>query len=231
MNPTTRTATILLACGPAYALLYVVTNDVVAAALIPSYDPMSQAVSELSAIGSPARLFLLAMVPVSTGLLAAFGLGVRRAAGGRRALRVAGDLLVATAAVGLLWLPFPMTARADMVPGAMSVNDVGHIALTVVTVLLITAQIATAAAAFGTGVRVYSAVTIAATLGFGALTGVLVGDIAAGGATPWMGFTERVGIGAWLLWMVVLAALLLREGRVTRPGVPVPPSTASAGPS
>ena len=99
------------------------------------------------------------------------------------------------------------------------------------TVALITAQVATAAAAFGTGMRVYSAATIAVTLGFGALTGVLVRDIATGAATPWMGLVERIGIGAWLLWLAVLGVLLLREVRVTRPGVPAPPSRASAGPS
>lgn len=220
----------LLACGPAYALLYVLANDVVAAGLVPGYDRASQAVSELSAVGSPARGFLVAVLVVATALLASFGIGVRRAAAGRRALRATGDLLVAAAVVGVLWLPFPMTARADMVPGAMSTNDVGHIALTAATVLLITAQIATAAAAYGTGMRVYSAVTIAVTLGFGALTGVLSRDIATGAATPWMGLAERVCIGAWLLWLVVLGVVLLRE-TVTRPGVPGPPSRAFAGPA
>lgn len=220
---------VLLACGIAYGVTYVVLNDVVAAALLPGYDPLSQAVSELSAIGAPSRAFLVAMVPVWTGLLAAFGLGVRRAAGDRKALRVTGDLLVLHAIVGLLWLPFPMTARADMVPGPMGVNDVGHLAMTAATVLLVTAQVVTSATAFGRRFRIYAAATVVTSLGFGALTGVLTRDIALGAPTPWMGLAERVSIGAWLLWMVVLAVTLLAE--VRRPAAPAPPSTASAGPS
>ncbi|MGE3659752.1 MAG: DUF998 domain-containing protein [Pseudonocardia sp.] len=231
MNATARTTTILLACGPAYALLYVVANDVVAAPLVPGYDSMSQAVSELSALGAPSRPFMVGVLPVMTVLMAGFGLGVRRAAAGRRALRVTGGLLVAVAAVGVLALPFPMTLRADMVAGSTAATDVGHIALTAVTVTLITAQVATAAAAFGTGMRVYSAATIAVVLGFGALTGVLSRDIGPGVATPWMGLAERVCIGAWLAWLTVLAVLLLREARLRRSGVPAPASRACAGPS
>ena len=51
----TRLTQILLACGALYAVLYVVVNDVVAAGLYVGYDPVSQAVSELSATGSPAK--------------------------------------------------------------------------------------------------------------------------------------------------------------------------------
>lgn len=52
-----RLTRILLACGIAYAVLYVVVNDVVAAGLYEGYEPASQAISELSATGSPARAF------------------------------------------------------------------------------------------------------------------------------------------------------------------------------
>ena len=50
-----RLTQVLLACGVLYAALYVILNDVVAAGLYDGYDPLSQAISELSATGSPAR--------------------------------------------------------------------------------------------------------------------------------------------------------------------------------
>ena len=50
-----RLTQVLLACGVLYAALYVILNDVVAASLYDGYDPLSQAISELSATDSPAR--------------------------------------------------------------------------------------------------------------------------------------------------------------------------------
>jgi len=125
-----RLTQILLACGALYAVLYVVVNDVVAAGLYEGYDPVSQAVSELSATGSPAKVFLTTIFPVWLALMVAFGIGVRRAAGRRRALRVTGNLLVAHGIVALLWLAFPMTSRTDITAGApAATNDVGHIVM------------------------------------------------------------------------------------------------------
>jgi hypothetical protein len=201
---------VLLLAGIAYAVLFVVGNDVLAAALVPGYDPRSLAVSELAALGSPARPLALALVPVSTALLVAFGIGVWRAARGRRSLRVAGALVVASGFVGLFSLPFPMTARAQLVAGgAMPTTDVGHVVLTALTVGLIVGMIVASAVPFAAGFRWYSVVSAVVVLLFGALTGTPAPKLAAGASTPWMGVLERISIGAWLLWMVVLAIVLL----------------------
>ena len=110
--------------------------------------------------------------------------------------------------------PFPMTSRALLVAGvATPANDLGHIALTAVTVLLMVGMIVAAAVPFSTVFRVYSAVSALTVLVFGALTGVQAPKLAAGAPTPWMGVSERVSIGAWLLWMAVLAVLLLAGSR------------------
>ena len=53
-----RLAKALLSCGVGYSLLYVIENDAVAARRCDGYSRMSQAVSELSAKGSPAQAFL-----------------------------------------------------------------------------------------------------------------------------------------------------------------------------
>jgi Protein of unknown function (DUF998) len=207
----TRLTRALLACGPLYAVLWVAANDLVAAGLYPGYDPLSQAPSELSATGSPARAFLTAVFPLWPVLTAAFGLGVRRAADGRRALRVTGGLLVAHAVVQLLWLPFPMTSRNDMRPDtAAAANDVGHLVLTGVTLALILSLFGFSAAAFGRRARLAAIAGAAIVVVFGALTGVQAAKLPQGEPTPWMGLFERISIAPWLLWMVLLAVVLTR---------------------
>jgi len=205
----TRLTQVLLACGLLYAALYVVLNDVVAAGLYPDYDPLSQAVSELSATGSPAAAFLTAVFPVWPTLMVAFGIGVRRAADGRRALRVTGVLLVVHGLVQVLWLVFPMSARSDITSGAS--GDVGHLVLTEVTVAFVLAEIGFSAAAFGWQFRLYAVVSTLIVLVFGALTGVQASQLAAGEPTPWMGLFERISIAPWLLWMAVLHLILSAE--------------------
>jgi hypothetical protein len=202
----------LLACGVLYALLYAVVVDVVAASRYAGYSRLSQALSELSALGAPTRVFVTAMLPVWAALLVAFGVGVWMSARDRRALHVTGGLLMTAGIVGLLWARFPMTARADMVQAAViPINDAGHITLTAITGLLILAMIAFAAGAFGRGFRVYSLATAAVVLISGGLTGVQATKLATGEPTPWLGFLERVSVGAWLLWLVVLALGLMIE--------------------
>jgi hypothetical protein len=37
--------------------------------------------------------------------------------------------------------------------------------------------------------------------------------VAAGHATPYLGITERITMAAWLIWMAILSAQLLRQQR------------------
>jgi len=53
-------------------------------------------------------------------------------------------------------------------------------------------------------------VTAAAALAFGALVGAQSPNLQDGKPTAWMGLFERVCVGAWLLWLVVLAVTLMR---------------------
>jgi hypothetical protein len=206
---------VLLACGIAYSLLYAVINDVVAAALYDGYSRTSQAISELSATGAPTRTLLTALVPLFTALMIAFGIGVWKSADGNRALRVTGGLLVAHGATFPLWLLAPMTSREAM-GATMPSNDVGHLVLTVVTILLIVSQVGFGATALGKRFRLYSLLTAITVLVFGALTGTQATAMAAGLPTPWLGLCERVSAGSWLLWLAVLATALLGTGREGR---------------
>jgi Protein of unknown function (DUF998) len=159
----------LLACGVVYSLSYVIANDIVAATRYDGYSRVDQAISELSATGASTRPFLVAMLPFWTALMIAFGIGVWMSAHDKRFLRVTGALLVASGVTGVIWLPFPMSSRAEMVRVGTGGNDLGHLVLTAVTVTLILLQMGFGAAAFGKQFRLYSLVSAATVLVFGAL--------------------------------------------------------------
>lgn len=215
---------VLLASGVAYSVVYAVANDVIAATLYDGYSRMSQAISELSATGAPTRPFLTVMLPAFSVLMIAFGIGVWKAATRSRALRVTGALLIAHGFTAPLWLLAPMSSREEMIEGTMPANDVGHIVLTAVTVLLILGQIGFGAAGLSIRFRLYSTATAVTVLVFGALTGMESPKVPAGDPTPWMGLYERISIGAWLLWIAVLAVILLRARRDAPEGtVPATP--------
>ncbi len=208
----------LLGCGIAYPVTYAVANDVIAAARYPGYSRIDQAVSELSATGAPTRRFLVRMLPVFTGLTGAYGIGVWNAAGRRRALRGTAVVLLASAATGLAWLPFPMSsrdviARGATAGGATAGGDTGHLVLSGLTVAEIVALLGTGAGAFGTRFRIYSLTCEAVVLVSGALASRQAAKLARGQPTPRMGLYERVSIGTWLQWMAVLATILRREQR------------------
>jgi hypothetical protein len=204
---------VLLGCGILYAASYVIANDVVAAAGYHGYRRWDQAVSELSAKGADPRPFLVAMLPVWTALMVAFGVGVWRSARDRRALEVTGGLMVAHGIVAIGWLWFPMTARADMMVNGTGSNDTGHLVMTGLTGLFVVAELVSAAVAFGLWFRLYSMITIVVIIGCGVLTSALSPNLQDGTPTPWMGLYERISIGAWLVWMTVLAVILLNELR------------------
>ena len=194
---------VALVCGILSSLLYVAMN-VVAAALYEGYDSASQTVSELSAIGAPTRpLWLLLAVPY-TLLVAAFGWGVWLSAGRNRPLRAVGGLMITYGVIGLFWPPMhPRGVEPTL-------TDTMHIVFTVVTVLLMTLAIGFGAAVFGKRFRLYSIATLVVLVVFGALTGLEAPGIPANLPTPWIGVWERINIGVFLAWVVVLATALLR---------------------
>jgi hypothetical protein len=208
------TRQVLVACGLFYALLYPIVNDVVAAALSDGYSRMSQAVSELSATGAPAHTFLTAVGPFFSLLLIGFGYGIWRSAHANRWLRITGILVIAHGAMSFLWIFGPMSPRAVIAAGEATPADTLHLILSGATGLFVAGYVTTAAFAFGWAFRLHSAVTIATALVFGLLS-AQVDRIEAGDPTPYMGLLERIGIGAWLLWMAVLAAVLLLRPKPT----------------
>jgi len=194
---------LLLACGVLSSLLYLAV-DGLAALRYPDYHSYaSQAISELGAVGAPTKPLVDPLFVTYSILIIAFGAGVWASADRKRALHLIAGLLIGIGAVGLVTPP--MNLRGT---GHIS-GDLPHIALTGVTVLFILLAIGFGTALYGSRWRLYSFATLLTLIVSGAWSGVEASRLAAHQPTPWLGVAERINIGAYLLWVAVLAVMLL----------------------
>ena len=200
---------VLLICGIVSSVLYIALNIFVPMQW-PAYNSASQTVSELSAVGAPTRSLWVWLCIPYTLLVIAFAWGVWKSAGQNRPLRIAGGLMIAYGALGVLWPFAPMHLRETLAAGGATFSDTVHIALGAVTEILYLLALLFAARAFGKSFRVYSIITFIVLLFFGALTFIEAPGVGANEPTPMIGVWERINIGIFLLWMIVLAILLLR---------------------
>ncbi len=197
---------VLLICGILSSLLYVGT-DILAAMQWEGYSYISQAVSELQAIGAPTRPLVVSLFTIYNVLVIAFGLGTWATANRKRALRFTGILLIGYGIVGqVALLFFPMHLRG----AEGTISDTMHATFTIVIVIFTLLSIGFGAVALGKRFRLYSVGTILILLLFGVLAGLHGPRIAAQLPTPWFGVMERINIFASLLWVLVLAIILLR---------------------
>jgi len=196
----------LLLCGILSSLLYVAMNVFVAMHW-QGYSSVFQTVSELSAIDAPTRPLWVPLGIAYTLLVAAFGVGVWQSAGRNRPLRIVGALMIASGIIGLGWPP--MHQRAVLAAGGGTLTDTLHLVWSGMTVLLFILEIGFGAAALGKRFRVYSTITMVVLVVFGALVGMNAPKVGANLPTPWIGVWERINIGAFLLWVGVLAIALL----------------------
>jgi hypothetical protein len=206
---------LLLACGVLASLLYVGT-DVLAAIRYPGYHSFtSRVISELMARGAPTERLVDPLFLLYGALMMAFAAGIW-ISHDRQRVHVTGGLLFAYAAIGLLGpTMFEMNVRGTGEPNA----DVAHIALTGVLVFLIVAAVMAGAATWGRRFRLYSLATLLVLVVFGVLTAFASRGLSTGAPTPWFGLMERINIGAFLLWVAVLAVSLLRgQQRPSQPG-------------
>ncbi|MFL5742766.1 MAG: DUF998 domain-containing protein [Flavisolibacter sp.] len=200
----------LLACGILSSVLYVMMN-IVGPMLYGNYRPVSQTVSELSAIGAPTRALWVALAALYTVLFLAFAWGVQQAGKTNRRLRITGNLLLVYGIISLAWPFAPMHQREVLAAGGETISDSLHIALAMITVPLMLLAIGFGAGAFGKRFCIYSISSLVVLCFFGVLTGIDGPKISQNLPTPWIGIWERILIAVFLLWISVLANLLLRQ--------------------
>ena len=202
----------LLICGIASSVLYVVMCIIVPLQY-PGYSSASQTISELSAIDAPTRSLWVLPGIAYTLLVAAFGWGIYKSAGNNQHLRRAGALILVYGVIGLGWPLFPMHNREVLAAGGGNFSDTMHIVFSGISVLLMLLAMGFGAAALGKRFRVYSVATIMLLVVLGLLTGLDAPTLEANQPTPWLGIWERVMIGTFLVWVVVLSINRLRLAR------------------
>ena len=200
----------LLISGILSSLLYVAMNIFVPMQY-PGYNSASQTVSELSAIDAPTRSLWAVPGFIYTLLVTAFGWGVMQSAGENRKLNIAGLLLMIYGIIGLGWPLAPMHQREVLAAGGGTISDTLHIIYSMLTVALMLLAMGFGAAAFGKNFRIYSMVTIFMLLVLGILTGIDAPKLEKNLPTPMIGVWERIMIGVFLVWIIVLAVMLLRR--------------------
>jgi hypothetical protein len=157
--------------------------------------------SKLFAVGSPARPVLIVLVGgvYYTMLMIVFELGIWISANRNRALHVTGALLIGYGVANLVALLFPLDLSSNAsVPM--------HIVATNMLLVLMLAAMGFRAAALHGWLRLSSIASL--------LTSVVAGVVSFLAApyapTPVLGIGERISIGAFLLWVAVLAVALWR---------------------
>jgi hypothetical protein len=174
------------------------------------YSSASQTVSELIAINAPTKSLVVPLFIIYSLLVYAFAVGVCQSAGRKRALRFAAVGLAGKEVLGLVvTLFFPIHLRG--VEGTFT--DTMHGILTMVGVFFMLLAIGAGAAAFRMRFRLYSIGTIVLLILGGVISGLEVSRMGANLPTPWLGVWERINIFAYMVWIVVLAIILLRQRR------------------
>ena len=205
---------IFLMCGILSSLLYIGMN-VFVPMLYDGYNSASQTISELSAIDAPTRPLWVVLGSVYTLLVTLFGWGVWMSAGNNRSLRIGGVLLIIYGLIGILWPFGPMHQREVLAAGGGTLSDTMHIVFTMITIPLMLLAMGFGAAAFGKRFRIYSIASILILVGFGVLTGLDSPGVQTNSPTPLLGVWERILIGVYLVWVVVLSIILLQRERRT----------------
>jgi hypothetical protein len=199
---------ILLICGMMSSAWYFAINIIVPLQY-EGYHIASQTVSELSAVDAPTRMLWMTLCIFYTLLMIAFGSGIWLTAEGNKKLRFVAVVIIFDALFGSFWPP--MHQRESLAAGGGTLTDDLHILWTFVHLVLILLMIGFGASALSKGFRIYSLATILIFLVFGTLTAMESPGIEANKPTPYIGIWERINMGAYMLWIVIFAIMLLRR--------------------
>ena len=109
-----------------------------------------------------------------------------------------------------------MHLRETLAAGGGTFSDTMHIALGAVTQIIYLLALSFAATSLGKKFCIYSIATVVALFVFGVLTFLDAPSVSTNQPTPLIGVWERINIGVFLLWVVVLATILLRAEKKER---------------
>lgn len=195
---------VLLICGILSSLWYIAVNIYVPMQY-EGYSISSFTVSELSAIDAPTRKLWMMLVVIYPLLMLAFGFGILKSAKANRALRIVGFVIIFYSLFNAYWPPMH---QRGITP---ALTDTLHIVWASVTVVLMLVMMGFGMTSLGKIFRSYTLISIFLLVLFGALTSREAPNIPTNGPTPWIGIWERINIGIFLTWIIVLAILLLRK--------------------
>jgi hypothetical membrane protein len=201
---------VLLICGIIAPILYGIA-DLLAGLQWDGYSFRDQTISELGAIGAPSRALFAVLLLIVYGLMVAFGVGVWKAGGENRRLRIAGGLVIG---VGVMALTVGQFAAMRPRGTEQGLAGAMHLLEGAVAMLMTFTSMGIAASAFGTRFRVYTIATIVLAIGFGVWALLEAPGIVQGLTTPWVGLKERIFWYGYQSWYVVLALALLSHRAV-----------------
>ena len=201
----------LLVCG-ILAMLWYVAINILVPLQYPGYDSASYTVSELSAIDAPTRSLWFILCIFYSLLFIAFGAGIWLSANGNRKLQIVAVVIIFDSVLGFFWPP--MHQRQIIAAGGGTLTDTLHLAWAFVHLTMMLLMIGFGAAAFYKNFRIFSVFIVLIFFVFGILTSIESRGIEAGLPTPYVGIWERINIGAYMLWVIVFANLLLKRRTV-----------------
>ena len=204
----------LLTCGILSSIWYIAINIFVPL-MYDGYSTVSLTVSELSAIGAPTRILWVLLALPYPLLFALFGWGVLKTSRENRSLIITAGLIIVYSIFNFYWPP--MHQREVIATGGGTLTDTLHITWAMITLLLMMLIMGFGASALGKRFRIYTIATWAVFIGFGILTWLESPGIEKNLSTPRIGVWERINIGAFMLWVIVLAIVLRRKEKVTSP--------------
>lgn len=204
---------ILLVCGILAPIVWVCT-DIIASMLYPGYSYISQATSELFAIGAPTSSLVVPLFTLFDILLLGFAIGTWLSAGQNRPLRITALMLVGLAVSGLsLWPFFPMHMRGTEV----TFTDTMHLTIAAISIVPGLLSVGLGMISLGKRFKYFSIGTIIGLLVPGILAFLYAPQVATNQSTPLLGLNERIAQYINALWIFVLAVLLLRRQSKSQP--------------
>ena len=198
---------ILVSCGIAAPILYIVTAIIGAALRPDDYSHIVNAISELLSNGAPNKAVLDVVFNIYNALLLAFAIGAYSTLKTLpRTARISMGILIGIQALSFSWGFFPMDPLGSEATFAGTIHNIlgGVVALATIIMPLL----------MGLGVRRLDDFSRYAIYSFVSSTIIFVsgltGVILAGQGVQLFGLFERITIGAYEVWIFVTALCLLK---------------------